>query len=143
MAADASLSLGVCIAGVVIMLTGWLWVDPVVSLVLSAVIVAGTWSLLRDSVSLALDGVPRTVDPHAVGGYLRALPGVAEVHDLHIWAMSTTETAMTVHLVRADLGWRSRAAAADHLRSAGPFRHRPCYDSTGDAGDRGPVRAAA
>jgi len=104
MAADALLTLGVAVAGVVIILTGWLWVDPVVSLVLSAVIVAGTWSLLRDSVALALDGVPRTVDPAAVVGYLRALPDVAEVHDLHIWAMSTTETAMTVHLVRADSG---------------------------------------
>jgi cobalt-zinc-cadmium efflux system protein len=104
MAADASLSLGVAIAGGVIILTGWLWVDPVVSLVISSVIVAGTWSLLRDSVSLALDGVPRSVDHAAVGGYLRALPGVTEVHDLHIWAMSTTETALTVHLVRADAG---------------------------------------
>jgi cobalt-zinc-cadmium efflux system protein len=103
MAADASLSLGVAIAGGLIMLTGWLWVDPVVSLAISVVIVVGTWSLLRDSVSLALDGVPRGVDPAAVGGYLRGLPGVTEVHDLHIWAMSTTETAMTAHLVRADV----------------------------------------
>ena len=102
MAADASLALGVAVAGGVIMLTGWLWVDPVVSLVISIVIVIGTWSLLRDSVSLALDGVPRNVDHEAVGGYLRSLPGVTEVHDLHIWAMSTTETAMTAHLVRAD-----------------------------------------
>jgi cobalt-zinc-cadmium efflux system protein len=102
MAADASLSLGVAIAGVIIMVSGWLWVDPVVSLIISGVIVAGTWSLLRDSVSLALDGVPRNVDHAAVGGYLRSLPGITEVHDLHIWAISTTETAMTVHLVRAD-----------------------------------------
>lgn len=102
MVADALLTLGVVVAGAVIMLTNWLWVDPAVSLVLSAVIVIGTWSLLRDSVNLALDGVPRDVDPAAVGGYLRSLPGVGEVHDLHIWAMSTTETAMTVHLVRAD-----------------------------------------
>jgi cobalt-zinc-cadmium efflux system protein len=103
MAADASLSLGVAVAGGIIILTGWLWVDPAVSLILSAVIIVGTWSLLRDSMSLAMDGVPRSVDHVAVGGYLRALPGVTEVHDLHIWAMSTTETAMTAHLVRADI----------------------------------------
>ncbi|MFO1023798.1 MAG: cation diffusion facilitator family transporter [Acetobacteraceae bacterium] len=103
MAADAMVSLGVAVAGGMILLTGWLWVDPVVSIVISGVIVAGTWSLLRDSVSLALDGVPRGVDHLAVSGYLRSLPGVTEIHDLHIWAMSTTETAMTVHLVRADI----------------------------------------
>jgi cobalt-zinc-cadmium efflux system protein len=103
MAADASLALGVAVAGGIIMMTGWLWVDPVVSLVLSVVIVVGTWSLLRDSMSLAMDGVPRSVDHVGVQGYLRSLPGVTEVHDLHIWAMSTTETAMTVHLVRTDI----------------------------------------
>jgi len=99
MAADASLSLGVAVAGGIIMLTGLLRIDPIVSLILSAVIIAGTWSLLRDSVSLAMDGVPRSVDHVAVGSYLRALPGVSEVHDLHIWAMSTKETALSCHLV--------------------------------------------
>ncbi len=102
MAADASLALGVALAGGVIMLTGWLWLDPAVSLVISVVIVIGTWSLLRDSVNLSLDAVPPGIRPEAVANYLRTLPGVSEVHDLHIWGMSTTETALTAHLVRAD-----------------------------------------
>ena len=104
MTADASLALGVAVAGGVILLTGWQWVDPAVSLVISIVIVAGTWGLLRDSVNFSLDAVPPGIDQGAVGGYLRALPGVMEVHDLHIWGMSTTETALTAHLVRADAG---------------------------------------
>ncbi|MFT2095646.1 cation diffusion facilitator family transporter [Acidiphilium multivorum] len=98
MAADASLALGVAIAGAVIMATGWLRIDPAVSLGISIVIVIGTWSLLRDSVSLALDGVPRGVDPSKVEAYLRSLPGVSEVHDLHIWGLSTSDIALTVHL---------------------------------------------
>jgi cobalt-zinc-cadmium efflux system protein len=102
MAADALLTLGVAVAGAVIMVTGWLWVDPAVSLALSVVIVVGTWSLLRDSVNLSMDAVPPGIDPREVGRYLRSLPGVAEVHDLHIWGMSTTETALTAHLVRAE-----------------------------------------
>jgi cobalt-zinc-cadmium efflux system protein len=98
MAADASLALGVAIAGAIIMATGWLRLDPTVSLGISIVIVIGTWSLLRDSVTLALDGVPRGIDQRAVEAYLRALPGVSDIHDLHIWGLSTTETALTVHL---------------------------------------------
>lgn len=100
MAADAAVSLGVVIAGVVIMMTGWSWLDPVVSLVIALVITIGTWSLLRDSLNLALDAVPENVDRKAVESYLAGLPGVVEVHDLHIWAMSTTEVALTAHLVR-------------------------------------------
>lgn len=103
MAADASLAAGVALAGGLIMLTGWLRLDPAVSLGVSVVIVASTWSLLRDSASLALDSVPRGIDQQAVCRYLRSLPGVAEVHDLHVWGMSTTETALTVHLVRDDV----------------------------------------
>lgn len=102
MASDALLTLGVAVAGAIIMATGWLWLDPAVSLVISVAIVIGTWSLLRDAVKLSLDAVPRGIDQEEVSGYLRALPGVAEVHDLHIWAMSTTETALTAHLVRPD-----------------------------------------
>lgn len=98
MAADASLALGVAIAGAIIMTTGWVRLDPTVSLGISIVIVIGTWSLLRDSVALALDGVPRGIDQRAVEAYLRALPGVSDIHDLHIWGLSTTETALTVHL---------------------------------------------
>jgi cobalt-zinc-cadmium efflux system protein len=100
MASDALVALGVVIAGAVIMLTGWLWLDPAISLVVSAIIVVGTWSLLRDSVNFSLDAVPPGVDPDKVAVFLRKLPGVAEVHDLHIWGMSTTETALTAHLVR-------------------------------------------
>ena len=102
MAADALLTLGVAVAGGVIMATGWVRIDPAVSLVISVVIVIGTWSLLRDSVNLSLDAVPRGIDQDAVDRYLHALPGVLEVHDLHVWGMSTTETALTAHLVRED-----------------------------------------
>jgi cobalt-zinc-cadmium efflux system protein len=104
MAADASLALGVAVAGAVILATGWLRVDPAASLVISIVIVAGTWGLLRDSVNFSLDAVPPGIDQEAVASYLRALPGVIEVHDLHIWGMSTTDTALTAHLVRFDAG---------------------------------------
>lgn len=99
MAADAGVSLGVAVAGAGILLTGWQWLDPAASLLIVAVIFAGTWGLLRDSVKLALHAAPESVDPADVRRYLTALQGVAEVHDLHIWAMSTTETALTAHLV--------------------------------------------
>ncbi len=99
MVADAGVSLGVMIAGLAIMATGWLWLDPAISLLMSALILVGTWDLLRDSVNLALDSVPDNIDPRAVESYLIGLPDVLRVHDLHIWAMSTTEVAMTVHLV--------------------------------------------
>lgn len=103
MAADAAVSLGVVFAGLVIwFVPGWTWIDPAVSLVIAAVIVAGTWGLLRDSLDLALDATPRGIDPEAVRRWLGERPGVTEVHDLHIWAMSTTETALTVHLTRPD-----------------------------------------
>jgi cobalt-zinc-cadmium efflux system protein len=100
MAADAGVSLGVVVAALVIMLTGWLWVDPAISLVIAAVVLASGWGLARDSVNLALDGVPRGIELVKVRDFLGALEGVSEVHDLHIWAMSTKETALTVHLVR-------------------------------------------
>lgn len=99
MSADALISLGVVLTGVAILLTGWLWFDPVVSLVIVVVIVIGTWQLLKDSVNLALDAVPVDIEPQAVKTYLKELPGVDHIHDLHIWAMSTRETALTVHLV--------------------------------------------
>jgi cobalt-zinc-cadmium efflux system protein len=100
MASDALVALGVVVTGAAIWFTHWLWLDPVVSLVISAVIVLGTWSLLREALALALAGVPAGVDRGGVATYLAALPGVTEVHDLHIWGMSTTETALTAHLVR-------------------------------------------
>jgi cobalt-zinc-cadmium efflux system protein len=99
MAADAAVSLGVVVAGAVIAHTGWLWLDPTVSLLIVAVITSGTWGLLRKSVAMALDAVPEGIDPAAVKACLAELPGVAAVHDLHIWTMSTTETALTAHLV--------------------------------------------
>jgi cobalt-zinc-cadmium efflux system protein len=99
MAADAAVSAGVVAAGILIMMTGWLWVDPVTSLLIVAVIVWGTWGLLRESTAMSMAAVPSAIDPIAVRGYLSALPGVVSVHDLHIWPMSTTETALTAHLV--------------------------------------------
>jgi len=100
MAADAAVSLGVVLAAVAILFTGWLWIDPAVSLAIAAVIVIGTWGLLRDSLDMAMDAAPRGVDPAAVKAWLAARPGVSEVHDFHIWAMSTTETALTAHIIR-------------------------------------------
>ena len=99
MLADAGVSAGVVLAGLVIILTGWHWVDPVSSLVIVAVITIGTWGLLRDSVNLAMDAVPEGIDVANVDAALRALSGVADVHDLHIWGLSTTQTAVTAHLV--------------------------------------------
>ena len=99
MAGDAAIALGVVVVGFAILYTGWLWLDPVVSLVIAVIIVIGTWGLLRDSVSLALDAVPTGIDIEEVRGYLASVKGVAEVHDLHVWGMSTTETALTAHLV--------------------------------------------
>ena len=102
MLADAGVSVAVVAAGVGIMFTGWQWLDPAISLLISAVILVGTWRLLRDSLRLSLNAAPRTIDPAEVERYLGGLPGVADVHDLHIWAMSTTETAFTCHLVMPD-----------------------------------------
>jgi cobalt-zinc-cadmium efflux system protein len=102
MAADAGVSLVVVVGGVLIALFGWLWIDPLLSLLIVAVIAVGTWGLLRDSANLALDAVPPGINPDAVEAYLASLPGVHDVHDLHIWAMSTTHTALTAHLVKPD-----------------------------------------
>ncbi len=100
MAADAAVSLGVVLAGWAILVTGLRWIDPAVSLVIAAVIIWGTWSLLRDSINLALHGVPEGIEIAEVRAYLVSLPHVTAVHDLHVWPMSTTETALTAHLVR-------------------------------------------
>jgi len=99
MAADAAVSLGVVLAGFAILATGWPWLDPAVSLLISVVILAGTTGLLRDSFNLALDAVPAGIRVSEVKKFLESLPQVCEVHDLHVWGMSTTETAMTAHLV--------------------------------------------
>jgi cobalt-zinc-cadmium efflux system protein len=99
MASDALVSVGVVAAGLAILLTGWLWLDPVVSLVINGVIVWGTWGLLRDSLGMSMAAVPPQIDPAAVRQFLVGRTGVVAVHDLHIWSMSTTENALTCHLV--------------------------------------------
>jgi cobalt-zinc-cadmium efflux system protein len=99
MIADAAVSAAVVLAGGMILLTGWTWVDPVASLIVSAAIVWATWELLRESARMSMDAVPGGIDPAAVRRYLEGLPGVTSVHDIHIWAISTTETALTAHLV--------------------------------------------
>ena len=100
MLGDAAASAGVVVAGLLIAVTGLLWIDPVVSLLLAALITWSTWGLARDSVNLALDAVPAGIDPLEVESLLRNLEGVVEVHDLHIWGMSTTDVALTAHLIR-------------------------------------------
>ncbi|BAZ68918.1 cation diffusion facilitator family transporter [Fischerella sp. NIES-4106] len=99
MVADALVSLGVVLAGIAIITTNWLWFDPVISLIIVVVILVGTWKLLSQSLDLVLDAVPQGIDLSAVRTYLAELSGVVAVHDLHIWAMSTTESALTAHLV--------------------------------------------
>lgn len=99
MAADAAVSLGVVISGLVIWQYGLLWLDPLISLLIAAVIFWSTWGLLRDSLNLAIDGVPRDLEPAEVRKWLAQQPGVQGLHDLHIWPMSTTDTALTVHLL--------------------------------------------
>lgn len=102
MAADALVSLGVVISGAVMMVTGWMWLDPAVSFVIALVIIVGTGSLLKDSFNLALHAAPKHIHPAKVRAYLASLPQVKDVHDLHIWAMSTNETALTAHIRVAD-----------------------------------------
>jgi cobalt-zinc-cadmium efflux system protein len=102
MAGDAAVSVGVVIGGVGVLMLGWLWLDPAISLAIVVVIVWGTWSILTESLDMAFDAVPKSVDPHEVREFLRKLPGVTGIHDLHIWSMSTTETALTAHLVVPD-----------------------------------------
>jgi cobalt-zinc-cadmium efflux system protein len=97
--ADAAVSAGVVVAGLIVWRTGWAWVDPATSLVVSGVILFGTWQLLREAMGLLMDAVPAHVDPAAVDAYLASLPEVGGVHDLHIWSMSTTEVALTAHLI--------------------------------------------
>ncbi|MDP2449625.1 MAG: cation diffusion facilitator family transporter [Polaromonas sp.] len=99
MAADALVSAGVVVAGALTLWMGWVWLDPVVSLLIAGVILVGTWSLFKQSLHMLFDGVPDSVDPQAVQACLAALPGVTRVHDLHIWAMGTSQVALTAHLV--------------------------------------------
>ena len=120
MAADALVSAGVVIAGALTLWQGWGWLDPVVSLGIAAVILWGTWGLFKQSLHLLFDGVPDSVDPLAVQACLAALPGVVRVHDLHIWAMGTSQIALTAHLVmpqgRADDAFLQEATHLLHER---------------------------
>lgn len=102
MAADAAISAGVAVAGILILVTGMAWIDPVVSIAITVAIVAGTWGLFRESIDLALDAVPRGIETGAITTALAAIPGVEEVHDLHVWGASTSEVSLTVHLVVPD-----------------------------------------
>jgi len=120
MLADAGVSVAVVVAAVGIIFTGWQWLDPAVSLLISAVILAGTWRLLRDSLRLTLNAAPRDIDPAEVRRYLEELPEVRGVHDLHIWAMSTTDTALTCHLVTPE----GHPGDAFLERLSGELQHR-------------------
>jgi len=99
MAADAGVSLGVVVGGIIIMTTGWLFIDPIISLVIVAVIFIGTWSLLRESMNRAIDAVPEGIDMAGIKSYLTGFENVSKIHDLHVWSISTTEVALTVHLI--------------------------------------------
>jgi cobalt-zinc-cadmium efflux system protein len=134
MLADAAVSLGVVLAGAVILVTGWLWLDPAASLVVAAVIIFGSWRLLRDAVNLALHGVPAGIDADAVRRHLGTLAGVAQVHDLHIWPMSTTETALTCHLIMpmGHPGDEMLAALAHELQARFAIDHATIQVETGD-----------
>ncbi len=102
MAADAGVSFGVVVAGIIIMVTGWLLIDPLISLLIVAVILVGTWSLLRDSMNLAIDAVPKGINMAGIKRYLTSVENVCQIHDLHVWSMSTTEVALSVHLIIVD-----------------------------------------
>ena len=129
MAADAAVSFGVVIAALLIMATGWLWIDPAISLVIAAVVLVSGWGLMRDSVNLALDAVPRGIELADVRDYLATFEGVTEVHDLHIWAMSTNETALTAHLVRP--GGHDDAFLHQRLRRPVAPLQNPSRDAAG------------
>ena len=116
MASDAMVSIGVIVAAGAIALTHWTWIDPVVSVAIVAIVVAGTWGLLREAMDLAMDAAPDSADVPTIQAFLSECEGVTEVHDLHIWAMSTTEVALTAHVVRPDHdgqdGFRSQLTQA-------------------------------
>ncbi|HEY4772171.1 MAG TPA: cation diffusion facilitator family transporter [Steroidobacteraceae bacterium] len=135
MVGDAVVSAGVVLSGLIILRTGWTWVDPLVSLIVVSVILAATWGLLRDALHLSMDAVPRRIDLQEVHAYLSTCSGVAEVHDLHVWGMSTSEAALTVHLVAPNVSPNDdqfRNSIVDELRSRFGIRHTTLqveYDS--------------
>jgi cobalt-zinc-cadmium efflux system protein len=143
MVADALVSAGVVVAGLLILATGWLWIDPVTSLIVAALIFVATTDMARESTGMALAGVPRSIDPDAVEAQLKGLPGVARVHDLHIWPMSTTETVLTAHLVvpAGHPGDSFLAEARGQLRERFGIGHVTLQIERGvpeDCGDCGP-----
>ncbi len=143
MASDAALSLGVVLAGIGILITGWEWLDPAMSLIIVVAILAVTWGLLRESFNLSLDAVPPGVDTAAVRTYLAEQPGVSEIHHLHVWAMSTTEIALTAHLVKPDgvLDDALLARIGNELRERFGIGHASLQLERGDAAN--PCGAAA
>jgi cobalt-zinc-cadmium efflux system protein len=135
MASDALVSAGVVVAAIVIQFTGWVRLDPLMSLVIVVVITAGTWGLLRESMDLAMDAVPDAVDRAGVEAFLYGLPGVVDVHDLHIWSLSTTEVALTAHLVRPGEGTDDGMLrhACEALRTQYGIGHATFQVESGDA----------
>lgn len=138
MAADALVSIGVVVAGIVIAYTSWNWLDPAISLLISAVIVFSTWQLLRDSLHLAIQGVPDGIDVEKIRGHFRGLIGVSAVHDLHIWPISTTETALTVHLVMpgGHPGDSFLWTLADQMKTAFQIHHSTVQIEISDSTNR-------
>lgn len=134
MASDAAVSFGVVVSTLAMQATGWLWLDPATGVAIALVILWSTWGLGRDSFDLAFDATPSGIDPEAVRQHLAGLPGVVEVHDLHIWAMSTTETALTAHLVRpsATLDDAFIAEAARQLEKRFAIHHATLQVEAGD-----------
>jgi cobalt-zinc-cadmium efflux system protein len=134
LAADAVVSAGVVLAGIAIVSTGQLWFDPAISLIVSVVIIVGTWQLFRDALNLVMDAVPMDIEPLAVRTYLGELPDVTEVHDLHIWAMSTTETALMAHLItpQGHPGDAFLSQTAEELHDRFNISHVTLQVETGD-----------
>ena len=134
MIGDTGISLGVVVGAALVAATGWLWLDPAISVAIALAILWSSWGLARDSINLALDAIPREINHEAVQSYLRGLPGVSEVHDLHIWAMSTTETALTAHLVRPGAGLDDRMLheACRQLELRFKIRHATLQIEAGD-----------
>ncbi|SEC36328.1 cobalt-zinc-cadmium efflux system protein [Rhizobiales bacterium GAS191] len=135
MVADAGISVGVVIAGLLIVWTKQFWIDPAVSLLIGVIILIGSWRLTRDTIDMALDAVPSHLDRAEIEAFLGGLPGVRSVHDLHVWAMSTTETALTAHLVREEAGSDDKflAEAREGLRSSFAIAHVTLQIERGDA----------
>lgn len=138
MAADTLIAFGVGVAGIAIALTGWLWLDPLVGLVVSVAIVYGTWDLVKQSTRLALDAVPQSINADAVRAHLLAVPGVIAIHDLHIWGMSTTETALTCHLVmpQGHPGDDALAQIAHNLKDQFHIHHTTLQIELGDSAEQ-------